>query len=64
MTTKKKSETMQFLETLTVGPHTIGEQLRALRKSDDQTQEIFAKTLEISKQLVETKAGAMLYYSN
>ena len=50
MSTKKKSETMQFLEKLTGGPLTIGELLRALRKSEDQTQEDFAKTLEISKQ--------------
>jgi len=50
MSTKNKSETMQFLEKLTGGPLTIGELLRALRKSDDQTQEEFAKTLEISKQ--------------
>ncbi len=41
---------MQFLERITVGPLTIGELHCALRKSDEQTQEEFAKTLEISKQ--------------
>jgi len=50
MSTKNKSETMQFLEKLTGGPLTIGELLRTLRKSEDQTQEEFAKTLEMSKQ--------------
>jgi transcriptional regulator with XRE-family HTH domain len=50
MSTKKKSEAMQFLEKLTGGHLTIGELLRALRKSDGQTQDDFAKALEISKQ--------------
>jgi len=50
MSTKKKSEAIQFLERLTGGALTIGELLRALRKSEGQTQEEFAKVLEVSKQ--------------
>jgi transcriptional regulator with XRE-family HTH domain len=50
MNTKKKSEAMHFLEKLTGGPLTMGELLRALRKSEAQTQEEFASLLEVSKQ--------------
>ena len=50
MNTRKKSEAMQFLEKLAGGPLTIGELLRALRKSEGKTQEDFAQSLEISKQ--------------
>ena len=49
MSTKKKSEAMQFLEKLTGGPLTIGELLRALRKRHGQTQDEFAKAVNISK---------------
>jgi transcriptional regulator with XRE-family HTH domain len=50
MNTKRKSEAMHFLEKLTGGPLTMGELLRALRKSEAQTQEEFASLLEVSKQ--------------
>jgi antitoxin HigA-1 len=49
-TSKKKSDAMQFLEKLTGGPLTIAELLHSLRKSDELTQQEFAKTLGISKQ--------------
>jgi hypothetical protein len=42
MNTKNKSDAMHFLEKLTDGPLTMGELLRALRKSEAQTQEEFA----------------------
>jgi transcriptional regulator with XRE-family HTH domain len=50
MSTKKKSDATQFLEKLTGGPLTMGELLRALRKSEGRTQEEFASYLEITKQ--------------
>ncbi len=60
MSIKKKSEAIQFLERLTGGAFTIGELLRALRKSEGQTQEEFAKVLEVSKQhLCDIEKGRM-----
>jgi transcriptional regulator with XRE-family HTH domain len=51
MTTKpKKSEAVEFLESLTKGPLTIGHLLYSLRKSDEISQVEFAKKLGISKQ--------------
>ncbi len=58
MSGRKKSEAIRFLEKLTGGPLTIGELLRALRKSEGQTQEVFSGQLEISKQhLCDIEAG-------
>ena len=45
-----KSEAVQFLESLTNGPLTIGSLLFSLRKSEEISQVAFAKKLGISKQ--------------
>ena len=51
MTTKsQKSDAIQFLESLTHGPMTVGKLLYSLRKSEEISQVAFAKKLGISKQ--------------
>lgn len=53
MTTRprqKKSEAMRFLEKISGGPLTMAEILKTIRKSDETSQQDFAKKLGISKQ--------------
>ena len=48
MTTKKKSETLKFLEELTGRPLTLGGLLESIRLSEEMSQATFAKKLGIS----------------
>ena len=49
MSTKKKSDAMQFLESL-VGELTFGGLIEAMRQAEEMSQVDFAKKLGISKQ--------------
>lgn len=49
MSTKKKSEAMRFLESLTGGPVSLGRFLEAIRLGEDMSQPQFAGVLGISK---------------
>lgn len=49
MVTKKKQDALEFLESVTGGPLTIGSFLEAIRLGEDMTQPHFAKILGISK---------------
>jgi len=51
MSTKnvRKSETIEFLESLTGGPITLGKLLEAIRLGEEMTQPAFSKKLGISK---------------
>lgn len=50
MTTKrKKSSAMKLLEKVSAGPLTLGKALRAVRMSDDLSQQEFAEMLGISR---------------
>ncbi len=49
MSTKKKSDAREFLETLIARSVTIGMYLEALRMGDDLSQADFAKKLKISR---------------
>jgi DNA-binding XRE family transcriptional regulator len=49
-TSPKKSDAVEFLESLTKGPLTIGNLLYSLRKSEEISQVEFARKLGISKQ--------------
>ncbi len=49
MSTKKKSDTIKFLEKHAGGELTIGRLLESIRLGEDLTQAIFAKKLKISK---------------
>jgi plasmid maintenance system antidote protein VapI len=48
MTTKKKSETLKFLEELAGRPLTLGGLLESIRLSEEMSQAAFAKKLAIS----------------
>ena len=48
MTTKKKSETLKFLEELAGRPLTLGGLLESIRLSEEMSQAAFAKKLGIS----------------
>ena len=48
MTTKKKSETLKFLEELAGRPLTLGGLLESIRLSEEMSQATFAKKLGIS----------------
>lgn len=49
MSTKKKSESVRYLESVSGGPLTLGSVLNSLRLSEEMTQEQMAKKLGISK---------------
>ncbi len=49
MSTKKKSDTIKFLEKYAGGELTIGRLLESIRLDENLTQAIFAKKLKISK---------------
>ena len=49
-TNPKKSDAVEFLESLAKGPLTVGNLLHSLRKSEEMSQVEFAKKLGISKQ--------------
>jgi transcriptional regulator with XRE-family HTH domain len=44
-----KSSAMQFLEKLTGGPLTFGRMLQSIRLGEEQTLDVFARLLEISR---------------
>ena len=46
---RKKSETLSLLESVTGGPITIGKLIEAIRLGEEKTQAEFAKRLDISK---------------
>lgn len=50
MYTRKKSSTVLKLEKILGGPITFGDRLNALRLGEEETLEVFAKKLGISKQ--------------
>ena len=49
MTTKKKSDAVRFLESVSGGPLTFARLINSLRLSDDMTQEQMAKKLGVTK---------------
>ena len=49
MSTREKSTAMEFLETLTGGPLTLGELLLAIRQGEEMSQTELAKQLSISR---------------
>jgi transcriptional regulator with XRE-family HTH domain len=44
-----KSSTMQFLEKITGGPLTFGRMLQSIRLGEEQTLDVFARKLEVSR---------------
>lgn len=50
MSTKKKSDSIRFLEKLTGGPLTLGRFIRSIRLGEDASQQHFSKQLGISIQ--------------
>lgn len=49
MSTRKKSDALEFLETLTGGPLTLGRLIETIRITDELTQAGLAKKLGISR---------------
>jgi len=49
MSTKKKSDALQYLEKLTKGPLTLGRLIKAIREGEEMSQVDFAKKLGISR---------------
>ena len=58
MSTKKKSDSVKYLEQLSSGPLTFGKLIRSIRLGEGATQKDFADLLEISFQhLSDIEAG-------